>query len=76
MCDGQVDPDADVDIDDQVQLFSGNVHPPQYYRRAVEEFNESAYDSQHYSPGSTLLLDATEERWHEYVICHSVGYSY
>ena len=60
------DVDADIDVEDQVQLFGGNVHPPEYYRRAVEEFNESAFDCEDYSSGTTLLLDAVEEQWHSY----------
>ena len=38
-----IDVDADVDLEDQIQLFSGNVHPPEYYRRAVQELNKSAF---------------------------------
>lgn len=60
------DLEADVDLEDQVQLFEGNLHPPEHYRQALEEFNEEAYEGQDYSPGTILLLDATEERWHEY----------
>ncbi len=56
------DLDAEIDFEDQIQLFSGNVHPPEYYQQAVEEFNESAFDSKDYSPGSNLLLDAVEEQ--------------
>lgn len=59
--------DSDLDLEDQVQLFGGNVHPPDYYLRALDEFNHEAYASQDYSPGSVLLLDAMEQRWHEYV---------
>src|ERR1700754_4518633 len=58
--DADADGDGDVDVEDQAQLFGGNVHPPEYYRRAVEEFKESAFDSEDYSLGSTLLLDALE----------------
>ena len=42
------DLDAEIDIEDQIQLFGGNVHPPEYYQQAVEEFNESAFDSEDY----------------------------
>lgn len=61
-CDDE-DRGLDVDIDDQIQLFGGNVHPPEYYRWAVEGFNDSAYEAQDYSDGSKLLLDACEEQW-------------
>ncbi|KID94307.1 C2H2 finger domain protein, partial [Metarhizium majus ARSEF 297] len=53
----------DIDVDDQVQFFGGNIHPPEYYRHVVESFNESAYETQDYSDGSLLLLDACEEQW-------------
>jgi hypothetical protein len=59
--------DPDIDLEDQGQLFGGNLHPPEYYRHGLEDFNEEAYDSQDYSPGTTLLLDAIENQWHEYV---------
>jgi hypothetical protein len=60
------DSDAEIDFEDQTQLFGGNVHPPEYYQQAVEEFNESAFDSEDYSPGSNLLLAAVEEQWRLY----------
>lgn len=32
----KLDVDEDVDVDGQVQLYDGNVHPPEYYRRRIE----------------------------------------
>ncbi|CAJ2508763.1 Uu.00g137890.m01.CDS01 [Anthostomella pinea] len=55
--------DDDFNVADQVHLFAGNVHPPEYYQRALREFNKSAFDSGNYSPGSTVLLDAIEKQW-------------
>ncbi|KAJ0329333.1 hypothetical protein COL922a_012866 [Colletotrichum nupharicola] len=55
--------DDDFDVEDQVRLFDGNVHPPEYWRRNVEGFNEDPYACQDYSPGTTVLLDAVEEQW-------------
>ncbi|KND85610.1 hypothetical protein TOPH_09291, partial [Tolypocladium ophioglossoides CBS 100239] len=69
-CDDE-DRGLDVDVDDQIQLFGGNVHPPEYYRRAIEGFNDSAYEAQDYSDGSKLLLDACEEQWRRY--CEVLG---
>jgi hypothetical protein len=60
------DIDGEADIEDQIALFGGNVHPPEYYRQAVEAFNESTFDSEDYSGGTTVLLDAVEEQWHLY----------
>ncbi|KAH8807062.1 C2H2 finger domain protein [Xylogone sp. PMI_703] len=59
--DGNHDPE--IDLEDQIQLFGGNIHPPEYYRQAVKEFNESAFDSEDYCTGTNLLLDAVEEQW-------------
>ncbi|XP_044723688.1 nucleoplasmin-like protein [Hirsutella rhossiliensis] len=62
---------VDADVEDQVQLFGGNVHPPEYYREAVEKFNETAYEAQDYSDGSLLLLDACDAQWRQY--CEVLG---
>jgi hypothetical protein len=59
--------DDEADVKDQTALFSGNVHPPEYYQQAVEEFNESALDCEEYSPRTTTLLSAIEEQWCLYV---------
>jgi hypothetical protein len=61
------DVDDEADVEDQIALFGGNVYPPEYYRQAVGEFNESAFDCEDYSPGTTSLLDAVEEQWCQYV---------
>ncbi|OAQ58191.1 C2H2 finger domain-containing protein [Pochonia chlamydosporia 170] len=60
----------DLDIEDQIQLFGGNIHPPEYYRRGIEEFNESSFVGEDYSPGSTILLDAIELQWQQF--CNEV----
>lgn len=60
------DLDAEIDFEDQIQLFSGNVHPPKYYQQAVEEFNKSAFNFKDYSSGLNLLLNAVEEQRHLY----------
>ncbi|EFY90641.1 hypothetical protein J3458_013381 [Metarhizium acridum] len=60
----------DLDVEDQIQLFGGNIHPPEYYRRGIEEFNESTFIGEDYSPGSTILLDAIELQWQQF--CNEV----
>ncbi|KAI9148655.1 C2H2 finger domain-containing protein [Paramyrothecium foliicola] len=55
-----------IDIDDQLGLFDGNLHPPEYYRQGIKEFNESALDEEDYSPGSQVLLDDIENQWRCY----------
>jgi hypothetical protein len=71
---GDVDVDAEIDVEDQSALFGGNVHPPEYYRQAVEEFNESAFDYEDYNPGTNSLLDAVEEQWKLYVSLWCVSF--
>ncbi|KAK3318207.1 C2H2 finger domain protein [Apodospora peruviana] len=56
----------DFDIEDQVQLFDGNLHPREYYLKQLKEFNEAAFDDEDYSKGSTILLDGIEELWNKY----------
>ncbi|CAJ2510193.1 Uu.00g060930.m01.CDS01 [Anthostomella pinea] len=55
--------DNNFNVADQVHLFAGNVHPPEYYQKALQEFNKSAFDGGNYSPGSTVLLDVIEKQW-------------
>lgn len=53
----------DVDVDDQLLLFDGNAHPPQYYRNGIENFNEVDIENGDYVPGTEKLLDAIQEAW-------------
>ncbi|KAI9146617.1 C2H2 finger domain-containing protein [Paramyrothecium foliicola] len=52
-----------IDADDELGLFDGNLYPPEYYRQGIKEFNESALDEEDYSPGSRVLLDDIEHQW-------------
>ncbi|KAK0726751.1 hypothetical protein B0T26DRAFT_747161 [Lasiosphaeria miniovina] len=64
---GDFDDDYDdFDIEDQVQLFDGNLYPREYYLKQLKEFNEAAFDDEDYSEGSTILLDGIEELWNKY----------
>ncbi|KAK1658505.1 C2H2 finger domain-containing protein [Colletotrichum godetiae] len=54
------------DVEDQIKLFGGNLHPPEYWRKAVEDMNESEWECQDYSPSTTALLDNVEEQWRLY----------
>ncbi|KAJ4307349.1 hypothetical protein N0V88_000733 [Collariella sp. IMI 366227] len=56
----------DGDVEDAAALLDGNAHPPEYYIRALEAFDESSFDAQDYAPTSTLLLDRVEEQWNNY----------
>ena len=54
---------SSIDIpDDQLELFDGNIYPPEYYRH--ESFDERVLDEEHYSPGSRVLLHDLENKWH------------
>ncbi|KAF5131527.1 hypothetical protein E5D57_007882 [Metarhizium anisopliae] len=59
-----------LDVEDQIQLFGGNIHPPEYYRLGIEQFNESSFGGEDYSHGSTVLLDAIEVQWQQF--CNEV----
>ncbi|KAK1974959.1 C2H2 finger domain-containing protein [Colletotrichum cereale] len=60
------DLDAELDVEDLSKLFGGNLQPPEYWRRAVEDMNESEFECQDYSPSTTALLDNVEEQWRLY----------
>jgi len=46
-------------------LLADEVHPPEYYLKQMEEFNESEFTTEDYSDGTTLLLDRIEEQWRQ-----------
>ncbi|RBQ83442.1 hypothetical protein VDGD_10343 [Verticillium dahliae] len=53
------DADADhIDID--------TVHSSEYYRRIVEEVDNSDSDAQDYSPGTEILLSGFEDHWQRF----------
>jgi hypothetical protein len=54
------------DIDDQVPLYRGNVHPPEYYSRAIEEPAQRDPYAR-YAPGTKLRLIEVENQWGQYV---------
>ncbi|OHE90409.1 C2H2 finger domain-containing protein [Colletotrichum orchidophilum] len=63
--------DGDLDVEDQIRLFDGNIQSTEYWRRKVEAFNEDRFACQDYSPGTTVLLDAVEEQWRQAGFFHS-----
>ncbi|KAK2035837.1 C2H2 finger domain-containing protein [Colletotrichum somersetense] len=58
--------DDELDVEDQIKLFGGNLHPPEYWRKAVEDMNDDEFECQDYSPSTTALLDNVEEQWLSY----------
>ncbi|KAK6840677.1 C2H2 finger domain protein [Apiospora arundinis] len=55
--------DAEMDVEDQIQLFDGNLHPPEYWIQAVEQFREEDYTDGEYAEGTQKLIDGIEEHW-------------
>ncbi|KAF5127866.1 hypothetical protein E5D57_008800 [Metarhizium anisopliae] len=68
-CDLDGDLGTDIDVEDQIQLSGGIVHPPEYYQRGLEEFIEGKFDSEDYKEGTEVPLNALEEQWHVYETC-------
>lgn len=65
--------DIKIDFEDQIQLFSRNVHSLKYYQQTVKKFNKSAFNFKNYSSGSNLLLNAVEKQQHLYEACNSLS---
>ncbi|KAK1961500.1 hypothetical protein LY78DRAFT_588565 [Colletotrichum sublineola] len=63
------DTDA-TDFEDKIKLFGGNLHPPEYWRRALEDMDDRGFECQDYSLSTTALLDNVEEQWRLY--CNKV----
>ena len=56
------------DVEDQASLFADGTHPPEYYLRQLEAFDEVEYTKEDYKDSSTRLLDRIEEQWNQYVV--------
>jgi hypothetical protein len=54
------DSESTDEADDLGDLLADNTHPPEYYIRLAEGFNETEDVKEDYSPGTTLLLDRIE----------------
>ena len=72
-CSDEDDPDLnsdlaedDFDIDDQVLLYGGYVHPPEYYRQGI--LNPTQRDPyERYAELTRLRLREVEAMWKQYV---------
>lgn len=63
------------DIDDQVPLYGGNVHPPEYYRQGIEEPAQRDPYAR-YAPKTGLRLTEVEDQWRQYLAnSHSLNHS-
>ena len=59
------DDHTDRDVDDEASLLAGNKHPPEYYLKSLQQFDDSVFTSEDYSPGTTLLLGGVEKQWNQ-----------
>jgi hypothetical protein len=66
-----VDDDVNEDIEDVedaeermdcTYLLADELHPPEYYIKQIEEFDESDFTTEDYSEGTTHLRDRIEEQ--------------
>lgn len=53
-------------LDDDEELFDGNVHPPEYYRRDMQDLDERAYLKKNYAEGILEMVNRVERQWTEY----------
>ncbi|KAI1421246.1 C2H2 finger domain protein [Xylaria sp. FL1777] len=52
-------------LDDDLEelLHDGNLHPPEYYQRSMEHFDETSYDRKQYSKNTETLICMAERQW-------------
>jgi hypothetical protein len=50
---------------DCAYLLADEVHPPEYYLKQIQEFNEFDFSTEDYREGTTRLLDRIEEQWYQ-----------
>ncbi|KAI0435566.1 C2H2 finger domain protein [Xylaria telfairii] len=55
-----VDPEAD-EI-----LYEGNIHPPEYYRQAVQQLDEGTYTRKVYAEATERQILSVERQWRQY----------
>ena len=58
-----VDTGSNDDGDDQAWLLTDEDHPPKYYLKQLNTFDEAEYAKEDYKPSSTYLLDRIKEQW-------------
>ena len=51
------------DVAESAWLLEDDDHPPEYYLRLAEDFDETEDAKEDYSAGTTLLPDRIEEQW-------------
>ncbi len=59
----------DFDIDGQVPLYGGNVHPPEYYWQGIQEPVQREKYAR-YAEKTRLRLIEVEDQWEQYVAHH------
>ncbi|KAJ9656079.1 hypothetical protein H2201_008651 [Coniosporium apollinis] len=71
LTDADTDADGDEGVTNRAWLLADQDHPPEYYLKQLEEFDDSEFTKEDYAAGSTLLLDRIEEQWCQY--CTYIG---
>ncbi|KAI3326690.1 C2H2 finger domain protein [Xylariaceae sp. AK1471] len=62
----------DFDVDDQVALYGGNVHPPEYYRQGIlNPAQRDLYDR--YAPKTRLRIREVEAQWKQFCVNVKLG---
>ena len=46
-------------------LLADEVHPPEYYLKQMDDFDESEFTTEDYKDGTTHLLNQIEEQWYQ-----------
>jgi hypothetical protein len=64
--DTDVEPDDDIDDDIDVSwlIKQDNVHPPEYYLKQEEEFDEGEFDTEDYKDNTLRLFSVIKGLWH------------
>jgi hypothetical protein len=50
---------------DCAYLLADEVHPPEYYLKQMDDFDESEFTTEDYGDGTTYLLNQIEEQWYQ-----------
>lgn len=56
------------DLRDIDALHNGNLHPPEYYLKGIENFDVTEYRRKRYAKGTEDLICHAENQWRSYVL--------
>lgn len=66
--------DDGFDVDNQIPLYGGNVHPPEYYRQSIKEPAQRERYAR-YALKTRLRLVEVEDQWRKYVTHNTHSFS-